>query len=73
MAAENLLVDDGSDRQTVKAVRERFPEFDIVTALALVIKSIYPVYTGALVIASQEEKVFRIFDFIGEKEAYRFQ
>lgn len=34
MAAEDLLVDDGSDRQTVEAVGERLPELDVVATLA---------------------------------------
>ena len=73
MAAENLLVNDGCDWQTVKTVSERFPKFDIVPALALVVKPIYPIYASALVIASQQEKIFRVFDFVSKKETYRFQ
>lgn len=33
MTAEDLLVHDRGNGQTVEAVRERFPEFYIVTAL----------------------------------------
>ena len=32
-----------------------------------VIKAIYPVDTGAFVITSEDEKVFWIFDFVGEE------
>ena len=34
MAAEDLLVDDGGHREAVKAVGERFPQLDVVSALA---------------------------------------
>jgi hypothetical protein len=32
--AENLLVDDGSHREAVEAIRECFPQLDIVSSLA---------------------------------------
>ena len=34
VAAEDLLVDDGSDRQAVEAIRKRLPQLDVVTPLA---------------------------------------
>jgi len=34
MAAENLLIYDGSDRQAVETVRERLPELYVVPAFA---------------------------------------
>ena len=34
MATKDLLVDDGCDRQTVEAVRERLPQFDVESPLA---------------------------------------
>jgi len=34
MTAEDLLVDDGGDRQAVEAVRERLPELDVVASPA---------------------------------------
>lgn len=39
MAAEDLLVDDGGNRQTVEAVGERFPQLDVVASLALVVEA----------------------------------
>ena len=35
MAAEDLLVHDGGDGETVKTVGEGFPQLDVVSALAL--------------------------------------
>ena len=34
VAAEDLLVDDGRDWQTVEAVRERLPQLDVEAPLA---------------------------------------
>ena len=34
VAAEDLLVHDGGDGQTVETVRECFPQLDVVTSLA---------------------------------------
>ena len=35
MATEDLLVHNGRDGQTVEAVGEGFPQFDVVASLAL--------------------------------------
>ena len=40
MHGEYLLVDNGSDRQAVEAVGEGFPQLDVVSSFALVIKSV---------------------------------
>ena len=34
MAAEDLLVDDGRDREAIEAVGERLPQLDVVSPLA---------------------------------------
>ena len=34
VAAEDLLVDDGRDREAIEAVRERLPQLDVVPPLA---------------------------------------
>ena len=34
MAAENLFVDDGGHGEAVEAIRERFPQLDVVPTLA---------------------------------------
>ena len=38
MHAEDLLVNDGRNRQTVEVVRKRLPKLDVVSSLALVVK-----------------------------------
>ena len=40
MHAENLLVDDSCYRQAIEAVCERFPQLDVITPLALIIKAV---------------------------------
>ena len=71
--AEDLLVDDGGDGQAVEAVGEGLPQLDVVAALALVVEPIYPVNTGALVIATQNKEVLGVLDFISQKKTNRFQ
>lgn len=73
VAAKDLLVNDRGDRQAIEAIREGLPELDVVSPLALVVKTVYPVYAGALVIAAQQEKILRILDLVRQQQAYRFQ
>jgi hypothetical protein len=40
MHAENLLINNGSDRETVEAVSESFPKFDIIASLAFIVKTV---------------------------------
>ena len=37
--------------------------------LTFVVKSVNPVDTGAFMIPTENEEVFRVFDFVGEKQA----
>jgi hypothetical protein len=69
VAAENLLVDDGSDREAVEAVRERLPKLDVVAAFALVVEAVDAVDGRALVVAAEQEKVLGILDLVGEEQA----
>ena len=69
MHGEDLLVDDGSNRQAIEAVREGFPQLDVISSLAFVIEAINPVDRCAFVVATQNEEVFRVLDLVGEKEA----
>jgi len=73
MATEDLLVDNSGDRQTVEAIRERLPELDVVPTLAFIVETVYPVYAGTLVIATQEKEILRIFDLVRQQQTYRFQ
>ena len=62
MAAEDLLVDDGRHRQAVEAVREGLPHLDVVPSFAFVVEAVNSIDRGALVVAPQDEKVFRVLD-----------
>ena len=62
--AENLVIDDGSYWEAVKALYEFLPQLQRVSSFALIVKSIDSIYWTTLVISSQKEKVFRVFDFI---------
>lgn len=73
MAAEDFLVDDRGNRQTVEAIREGLPEFDVVPSFTFVVKAVYPVYARALMIAAQQEEVLRVLDLVRQQQAYRLQ
>lgn len=62
--AEDFLINNGSHRQAVKAVGESLPELDVVPSLALIVKAVYPVNRSALVVAAEDEEVFRVFNLI---------
>lgn len=66
---ENLLINNGRDRETVEAVRKGLPQFDVVTTLALVIETVDTVDGGALVVAAQNEKVLRVLDLVCQQKA----
>jgi hypothetical protein len=73
MQAKDLLVYDGGDGEAVEAISEGLPQFDVVATFALVVESVDTVDGGTLVVASQDEKVFRVFDFVGQQQADGFQ
>lgn len=73
MHAEDLLVDDGGNWEGVECLGEGFPHFDVVSALALVIKPINPIDTSALMISPQQEEILRVFNLIRQHKADRFQ
>lgn len=64
MHSENLLVDDGSDRQAVEAVGKGLPQLNVVPPLALIVEPIDAVDRGAFVVTAQDEEVLRVFDLV---------
>ena len=68
MHAEDLLVDDGCERQHVEDVLELLPHLDVVSALALVVEAVDPVDRRALVVAAQHEKVLGVLDLVGHEQ-----
>lgn len=52
MHGEDLLIDDGGNRETVEAVGESLPQLDVVTALALVVEAVDTIDGSTLVVAA---------------------
>lgn len=70
---EDLLINNGCDRQAVEAVSEGFPQLNVVSSLALVVEAIDAVDGGAFVVTTENEKVFRVFDLVCQQKADRLQ
>lgn len=73
MHGEDLLIDDGGDRQAVEAVGKGLPQLDVVPPFALIVEPIDTVDRGTLVVAAQDEEVLGVFDLVGEQEADGFE
>lgn len=73
MHGEDLLIDDGRNRQTVEAVGERLPQLDVIPPLALVVEPVDPVDRRAFVVPTQDEEVFGILDLVREEKADGFE
>jgi hypothetical protein len=64
MAAENLFINYRCYRETIEAVCEGFPQFYTVALLAFVVETVNSIYTGAFVVAAENEEIFGIFDLV---------
>jgi len=64
---EDLLVNNGRDRQAVEAVGESLPQLDVVSSLALIVETIDTVDGGTFVVTTQDEKVLRVLDLVGKE------
>ena len=73
MNTENFVINDGSNWEAVEALDKLFPEFKRVTPLALVVKSVDSVDRAALMIATEQKEVFRVFDLVGEQKTNNLQ
>lgn len=69
MHGEDLLVDNGGNRQAVEAIGEGLPELDVVAALALIVESVDTVDRGAFVVTAENEEVFGVFDLVRKQQA----
>ena len=72
MHAEDLLIDQSCNGQTIEDITENSPESDRVSAFALVIEAIDTVDLSTFVIAAQQEKVLRVLDFVAQEKANCF-
>lgn len=69
MHSENLLINNSGNGKAVETIGESFPQLNIVAALALIVETVDAVDGGTLVVTSQDEKVLRVLDFVGEQKA----
>ena len=72
MHANDLVIDDGATGETVECIAELFPHLDRKPAAAFVIKAINPIDSCTLVVSTQKEEVFWVFDLVGEQETNNF-
>ena len=73
MHTKDLFINNSSNRKTIETVCECFPKLNVVSSFALVIKPIDSVNACALVVSSEQEEVFWVFDFVSEKKADGFK
>ena len=73
MHTNNLIINDGAAWQTVEGVAKLLPHLDREPAAALIIKTINSIDPCTLVVATKQEKILRVLDFVGKQETYYFQ
>jgi len=73
MHAQNFVIDDGADRKAVEAISKSLPESNAVSPLTLVIKSIYSVDRGTLMVTAKQKEVFMVLHFVCQKKADSFE
>ena len=52
MHAQDLVVHNGGDWHTIETIGENSPQLHRISTLALIIKTVYPIERGALVVSS---------------------
>lgn len=72
MHADDLVVDEGGHWQAVETLREHLPELYVESSFAFIVESVDPVDGRALMIASEQEEVLGILDFVGQEQADGF-
>ena len=68
MHADDLVVNDGRTGQTIEGVAELLPHLDRIATTAFVVKAVNAINAGAFVVASEQEKVFRVLDLVGKQQ-----
>ena len=67
MHAEYFFVNNCSNGHSVEHITKYFPKLQVIPSFALVVKPIKPVNASRLVVASENEEIFRMLDFIGQE------
>ncbi len=73
MYAENFLCNDGRDRQAIKSIDECFPDLDVASPLAFVVKAVDASYVGAFVVSAEKEEILRELQLVAHEQEDRFQ
>lgn len=73
MHAQDFLVNNCGNRETVEAISESLPQLDVIASLALIVESIDSVDGSTLVVASEKEEVLRILNLVSQEQANSFE
>eukprot|EP00421_Protoceratium_reticulatum_P003958 CAMPEP_0168370454 /NCGR_PEP_ID=MMETSP0228-20121227/7273_1 /TAXON_ID=133427 /ORGANISM="Protoceratium reticulatum, Strain CCCM 535 (=CCMP 1889)" /LENGTH=173 /DNA_ID=CAMNT_0008383329 /DNA_START=607 /DNA_END=1128 /DNA_ORIENTATION=+ len=68
MHADDLLVDNSTDRNAIKDIAELLPQLDVEAPLALVVEAVYSRDGGALVVAAEKEEVLRELELVRKEQ-----
>jgi hypothetical protein len=68
--AEDFLINKGCDGEAVEAVSESLPQLDVIAALAFIIESINTVDRCALMVATKQEEVLWVLNFVGQEQTH---
>lgn len=66
MHADDFIIDDSRTGEAVESITECLPQLDTESTTTLIIESVDPVDSCALMVSSEDEKVFRVLDFISK-------
>ena len=66
MHAQNFIIDQGGDWQKIKKHSKLFPQLETIRALAALVESVDAIDRFLLVVAPQQEEIFRVLHFVGE-------
>lgn len=64
--AKDLSSHNGSNRESIEAIDEGLPDFNVAPSLTFVIETVDSGYVGTLVISSKQKEVFGEFELIAE-------
>ena len=67
MHGKDLFVNNSCDRQAIETISECLPEFDVIPPFALVVEPVDPVDGGTFMIATKNEEILGILDFVSKQ------
>jgi hypothetical protein len=73
MHTDNLIINHCTTGQAIKGVAKLFPHFHGKATATFVVEAIDTINTSAFMVTSQQEKVFRVFNFVGKQKTDHFQ